>query len=86
MKVACNQADVYGEQQTHQQNQWLHDVLVGWMIGLSKQMQQASSVHTASAFGVAAVLPLMRGAACNMANAPDAPAYASEACWYTSSE
>ena len=39
---------------TDQQNQWLHLVLVGSRRGLSKQMQQASSMHTA--LGSTAVL------------------------------
>ena len=50
---------------TDQQNQWLHLVLVGSRRGLSKQMQQASSVHTALGSTAVLTFPTDSGISCN---------------------
>ena len=49
----------------YQQNQWLHLVRVGSRIGLSKQMQHASSVQTASGFTAMLTVPTASGSSCD---------------------
>lgn len=62
---SMNDKSMLGGIGTDQQNQWLHLVLVGSRRGLSKQMQQASSVHTALGSTVVFTLPTESGISCN---------------------